>query len=187
MTIINLYPICGLLMLTASFVIISQTSPSFLDIVITLPITLLITQLTAHKHQKRQSIKQTIEELIQEYTLPNLTITNHLNPTTIFFNQNTTQSIQLIIQEALKNITKHANATKAEIRLDVLPETTTLFIQDNGVGFNPKKSSSKGLAQIHKQVTALGGTLQIDSEPYCGCALWIRIPDQQSITTINCD
>ncbi|HZW02957.1 MAG TPA: sensor histidine kinase [Anaerolineaceae bacterium] len=85
-----------------------------------------------------------------------------------------------IAQEAMNNIAKHAHATHAEISLD-LEDThqVHLSIEDNGVGFDPAQVQSApghlGLTSMHERVQALGGTLQIDTQPGQGTRLRVEL------------
>ncbi|MGH1386918.1 sensor histidine kinase [Kordia sp.] len=47
-----------------------------------------------------------------------------------------------IFQELISNILKHSNATKIDIQLRCTAQSTTLFIKDNGCGFNIEKASN---------------------------------------------
>lgn len=84
-----------------------------------------------------------------------------------------------IIQEAVNNIRKHANAKSAKIGLHVSNAAIHLTIQDNGVGFDTvamlHSGKSFGLQTIQKRVTALKGSFQISST-HSGTTIEIDIP-----------
>ncbi|NHN27008.1 hypothetical protein FIA58_015095 [Flavobacterium jejuense] len=85
-------------------------------------------------------------------------------------------NIYRILQEAINNVLKHANAT--EIQLDIIQSETELFliIKDNGIGFS--KNSSKlgiGLKNIEKRIEILGGKFNIMSSEK-GTTLDIKLP-----------
>lgn len=76
-----------------------------------------------------------------------------------------------IVQEALSNIYRHAEATKAWITLRKSEsEGVFLEIRDNGEGLPgdlpPGQSSGVGLAGMRERMNHLGGTLEVDSSPY---------------------
>jgi signal transduction histidine kinase len=84
-----------------------------------------------------------------------------------------------IIQEALTNVTRHANASTIEVT--VRPEGQSIFIEvrDNGVGIMPKSLSgiqSLGLVGMRERAVACGGTLKIRGEPGRGTAIIVEIP-----------
>jgi signal transduction histidine kinase len=87
-----------------------------------------------------------------------------------------------IVQEALTNAVKHAKASNVWIRAWRENLVLCCSIRDDGGGFDSSQDhaapSRKGLGLIAMQerVTAIGGTLQIDSGPGHGTILSIRIP-----------
>jgi len=87
-----------------------------------------------------------------------------------------------IVQEALTNAVKHARAGNVWIRARKDNAILCCLIRDDGAGFDirqvQKTPQRKGLGLIAMQerVTAIGGTLQIDSGASQGTILSIRIP-----------
>ena len=87
-----------------------------------------------------------------------------------------------IVQEALTNVTKHARARNVKIRLTCVVKNLHCRIRDDGVGFDvstvlsQREQKGLGLVGIRERVNAVGGTLQIDSEPGRGTELLVRIP-----------
>jgi two-component system, NarL family, sensor kinase len=76
-----------------------------------------------------------------------------------------------ITQEALGNIYRHAEATKAWITLrQGPPEVFFLEVRDNGKGlgegFTLGESSGVGLAGMRERMNHIGGTLEVVSSPY---------------------
>ncbi|MFI2744677.1 sensor histidine kinase, partial [Zhouia sp. PK063] len=69
-----------------------------------------------------------------------------------------------ILQEALNNIIKHANATTVVINFTKKAEHLSLEIQDNGTGFDTAKASDGiGLQNMKKRVQQLKGTCKINT------------------------
>src|SRR6202795_921043 len=87
-----------------------------------------------------------------------------------------------IVQEALTNAVKHAKASNVWIRAWRENLVLCCSIRDDGGGFDSSQAhaapSRKGLGLIAMQerVTAIGGTLHIESRPGHGTELCIRIP-----------
>lgn len=84
-----------------------------------------------------------------------------------------------ILQEALTNITKHAQASSAEITLGHNDREIVIDVRDNGVGFSPqtpRKRDSYGLIGLRERVYLLGGKVEIDSAPGMGTHIEARIP-----------
>lgn len=84
-----------------------------------------------------------------------------------------------IVQEALTNVTKHAQATHVAIRIEREARMIRCIIRDDGVGFDVASVLARrgqralGLIGMQERVNALGGTLQITSAPGQGTELLI--------------
>ncbi len=87
-----------------------------------------------------------------------------------------------VIQEALKNSSKHAHACAAKVRLWRSQELVCCSIEDDGTGFDQDGLSSGrirqglGLLGIQERLQVLGGTCEIRSAPGKGTTLNVRIP-----------
>jgi two-component system sensor histidine kinase UhpB len=84
-----------------------------------------------------------------------------------------------IVQEALSNIMKHAGATSAEVSLVLSEEDEALHIEvgDDGEGFDPAVSSEGiGIIGMRERVFAVGGTIQVRSQPGRGTTVAITLP-----------
>lgn len=85
-----------------------------------------------------------------------------------------------MIQELCTNIIKHSQATEINIYLTQHNHTDiNIIIEDNGIGFNPKKVVSKdgiGLKSIEKKVEQMEGTFTIDSVINKGTTIIIDLP-----------
>ena len=87
-----------------------------------------------------------------------------------------------IVQEALTNVAKHANATNVWIRARRENLMINCSIRDNGGGFDSSRTSGTpggrglGLIAMQERVSAIGGTLRIQSSKGNGTELSIRIP-----------
>jgi len=84
-------------------------------------------------------------------------------------------------QEALANVAKHANATRAGLTLSYMGDVVTLDVRDDGVGFTvPAGSEARGtgfgLSAMRQRVNRVAGTLAIESEPGAGTAVSARVP-----------
>ncbi len=82
-----------------------------------------------------------------------------------------------VLQESLTNINKYAEATRVSVRFQLKNEILELKIQDNGKGFDVKKKKKGiGLQNMMSRMTALSGTLQIDSKKGSGTTLRFKVP-----------
>jgi signal transduction histidine kinase len=87
-----------------------------------------------------------------------------------------------IVQEALNNVTRHARATRVNVRLERAGASVLCSVADNGIGFDPAGRSSGakerglGLLGIRERLSALGGTFEIKSARGRGTDLRIIVP-----------
>jgi signal transduction histidine kinase len=86
-----------------------------------------------------------------------------------------------IVQEALTNVRKHANATRAWVALQRTSGKVEVSIRDNGEGFNDSTSidagvSHHGMKNIQERAEALGGTLSITTTPGQGTIIRVGVP-----------
>gem|GEM_PF-6439097 len=88
-------------------------------------------------------------------------------------NKNEKLNIFRLIQEALNNTLKHAEATKVSVSLMKLPSFIQLQIEDNGKGFNykhqVKNSKSFGLQSMQQRADLLNADLNIKSDANGTC------------------
>lgn len=86
-------------------------------------------------------------------------------------------NIYRIIQEALQNIDKYADANKVTIRMDKFESNLIISIADDGVGFNKKNSKNGiGLQNMQKRTEECNGTFHIVSTPKKGTKISLAIP-----------
>ncbi len=87
-----------------------------------------------------------------------------------------------IVQEALNNIQKHANAKRCVIRLEIMVKRVNISITDDGCGFNPDNlmdhvnKDSFGLMGMRERVELLDGQLRISSLPGKGTEIHVNMP-----------
>jgi two-component system, NarL family, sensor histidine kinase DevS len=84
-----------------------------------------------------------------------------------------------IAREALSNVARHSDATHAVLTLEVDGATATLRVEDDGVGFDPRRrlgSEHIGLANLRDRAAAVAGSLVIDTEPGKGTRIIVRLP-----------
>jgi two-component system sensor histidine kinase DegS len=88
-----------------------------------------------------------------------------------------------IVQEALRNIAKHAQAAKAEVKVEFDKHRVRATISDDGVGFELPPSlgdlvqtGKLGLAGMQERVQLLGGSLKLKSEVGKGTTILANVP-----------
>jgi two-component system CheB/CheR fusion protein len=86
-----------------------------------------------------------------------------------------------VLQEALTNVWKHAHAKEVSVIVERRDGQVQIIIEDNGQGFDTDESRSDrrgrfGLLGIRERVALVGGSVNIESEPGSGTAIYIRVP-----------
>jgi len=98
----------------------------------------------------------------------------------------TETNLYRIMQEALNNTMKYAQARQVDVLLERRDNQVVLIVEDDGVGFDPEKEASDGgdkgmgLIGMHERAALVGGTLQIESKPQAGTTIFARVPIQFS-------
>lgn len=88
------------------------------------------------------------------------------------------EMIYRIIQEALRNISKHAAASCVEVRMQSEASWIEILVADDGVGFDTTAQfvGHYGLQSMAERAVRLGGSLTIDSAPGKGTRVSARVP-----------
>ncbi len=85
-----------------------------------------------------------------------------------------------IVQEAVNNIEKHSNATKAEVSIEKNDQQLSISVIDNGRGFDPgtKRKQSYGLVNIRQRAQLIGAHVDwaTPSKFSSGTELNIQLP-----------
>jgi len=88
-----------------------------------------------------------------------------------------------IVQEALRNVWKHSEASRAWVAVEFGDDKTVLTITDNGKGFEqPEKiedlagGGKLGLAGMQERAQLIGGRLMLQSEPGKGTTVTVEVP-----------
>ena len=92
-------------------------------------------------------------------------------------------AIYRIVQEALTNVSRHANATRVELRLRQRREELLLEIRDDGRGITAEEVRdpfSLGLIGIRERAALAGGTVHIEGVGGRGTIVSVRIPSETS-------
>jgi signal transduction histidine kinase len=84
----------------------------------------------------------------------------------------------LFFKESVNNISRHANASVVDIKLESAPHRLLLTVKDNGVGFAREalKSQGNGLYNLYDRAQKMNGKLEILSRPGDGTTIILSIP-----------
>ncbi len=92
-----------------------------------------------------------------------------------------------IVQAALNNVLRHANAQQVEIELHIEADSLTLCVQDDGCGFDlpamrahALAGGSIGILGMQERATLIGGQLDIESTAGQGTRIRLRCPQRMS-------
>lgn len=90
--------------------------------------------------------------------------------------------LALVLREAVTNVIRHSGASRVQIGLETLPEGVRLTIEDNGQGLGARVEGN-GMLGMQERVTALGGTLRVESGP--GTRLSVLLPPTENRDTVS--
>jgi signal transduction histidine kinase len=128
----------------------------------------------------RMAIRSHSERLQERYPL---TIHLDLEEDAQQLDANQRLPLYRIYQVLISNVVRHANARHAWVRLRLQPERVLLEVQDNGQGFEKPanwvelvRKGHFGLTGAQERAEALGGTLEILSQPGGGTLARVNVP-----------
>jgi signal transduction histidine kinase len=86
-----------------------------------------------------------------------------------------------IIQEAVTNVAKHADASLCRVEIKRMTDTLRIAVEDDGKGFDQAAEASRssrglGLVGVRERVVRLGGTLRLETRPGSGTRLLVDLP-----------
>ena len=89
-------------------------------------------------------------------------------------------------QEAIHNVKKHAGARHLFVQLEYGPAQIALEVRDDGRGFAPTGKLESppghyGVTGMRERAAAIGGTLEISSEPGSGTVIRLSAPAPREI------
>ena len=91
------------------------------------------------------------------------------------------RSFYRVAQEALNNVLKHAHASRVDVLVEPRDGFVRLVVEDNGVGFDPAerdlaRDKGIGIIGMHERASLIGASLQIESQPGQGTAVYLEAP-----------
>ena len=81
-----------------------------------------------------------------------------------------------VVQEALHNCANHAHARKVRVVLRENSDHLTLSIEDDGIGFDPRRNRGLGMLGMQERATRLGGSFKVESSPGHGTRIRCDLP-----------
>jgi len=93
------------------------------------------------------------------------------------YEQEVEAAVYFCVLEALQNVTKYARATRVDVTLEDDGHGLAFTVSDDGVGFDrTSPTRGTGLQGMADRLDAVGGSLQVRSEPGRGTAVIGRVP-----------
>ncbi|MFZ4649727.1 MAG: sensor histidine kinase [Rubrivivax sp.] len=92
------------------------------------------------------------------------------------------------VQEALTNISKHAQASRVSVDLSASRGILSLEITDNGRGLRPEdlaKARSFGIRGLHERADTVGGWIELSSNPGHGTTMLLSVPIGRGHTAVG--
>ena len=120
-----------------------------------------------------------LQALLAQWRLnqPQLNLIDEIDPACDRIDAYTATHLYRIVQEALSNALRHAQADQVQLQLLIAHQEIRLRIADDGHGFDPlTQTAGLGLMGLRERVKALGGELELVTGRYAGCRLQVRLP-----------
>jgi signal transduction histidine kinase len=93
------------------------------------------------------------------------------------YSQEMEAGVYFCVLEALQNLVKHANATRATVRIEQRAGQLVFSVADDGRGLDPERArSGSGMQNMRDRIEVLGGELQVESSPRAGTRVTGSIP-----------
>ena len=127
-------------------------------------------------------IAAAIEWLASElYSRSGVVCRVHLDETGISLDEDRTVAVFRIVQESLTNVARHARAQCVEVFFARKDMHYSLFVRDDGVGFDPESvpENHLGLVGIRERALMMGGEARIVSAPGSGTGIRVTFPLDQ--------
>ena len=90
-------------------------------------------------------------------------------------------AVYRIVQEALTNVAKHANAAHVSVVLACEDNRLSVVVEDDGIGFDMNGTAKDaggrlGLFGMEERAQLVGGSLTVEASPGQGTAVYLRVP-----------
>jgi two-component system sensor histidine kinase DegS len=84
--------------------------------------------------------------------------------------------IYRVLQEALNNVARHSKSTSARVRLNYLPETVVLEVEDRGIGFGKREGKGMGLISMRERAGLVNGRVELLDAEGGGALMRMIVP-----------
>ncbi len=129
---------------------------------------------------KKLGLRKALEDLVLKMdAIHEFEAEFHVHGTEKTLEDNTNVMLFRIVQEALNNTIKYAEAKEVSVQITYSEEWIDLTIEDDGIGFDPnalENEKGMGLKSIAFRAVFIGGTYDLNSRPGVGTLVTINIP-----------
>jgi signal transduction histidine kinase len=139
---------------------------------------------------EEMGLRQALEVLLHQYSegleppWPEVTLT--IDSSVELLQEPTHTALYYLIREALRNVQRHAQASKAEVVVRVEADRVHLLVRDDGCGFVVPDRLTRlvhdqkyGLVGMEERVRLRGGEMTIESRPGQGTTVRVSFPIEQ--------
>lgn len=115
-----------------------------------------------------------IQQLVTAARVSGLEVDTQLEETGL--PEATSRVVSRVVQEALSNVVRHANAERCEVAVWHEDETVRVRVDDDGVGLSPRYQPGLGLTGMRERVGAVGGSVTVTNRVEGGTRLLATLP-----------
>ena len=131
-------------------------------------------------HDSSVNLQDSLQSLVRDFTFCPVTLTYDMSPE---LPREVKYSFISIAKEALVNISRHSNATRASITAVEHPGFYQFVIEDNGTNTGEIGSTGIGLTNMRSRVRTLNGNLQISQNQ--GFRIYITVPKEADVRSTD--
>ncbi|MCG8401590.1 MAG: sensor histidine kinase [Firmicutes bacterium] len=135
---------------------------------------------TLRNTQETFSLVQALTGLVNNLQSSQLSIELEVDGCEKGFSQQSLMTLYRAAQEGLTNIQKHAQASHVTMSLKFYEKEASLYIADNGQGFDTgmlgKNETHYGLKGVQERLELIQGSIKLESAPGQGTKLLITVP-----------
>jgi signal transduction histidine kinase len=117
-----------------------------------------------------------LDELVGQVRRAGLAVELHVEGTAFVLPEGVDLSAYRIVQEALTNTLRHAQASHANVHVRYGTRQVEVEVTDDGVGESAPSESGRGLLGMRERVALFGGDLRVGGRPGGGFAVRATIP-----------
>lgn len=128
----------------------------------------------------KETLAEAVKSMLEELEAKSIVKTELEIQTDVQMSRAIEMNLLRIVQEAVANTLRHANASVIRVKLTAEEDTMRLSIEDNGVGFDLEsvahRKISYGLRTMRERAEECGGSLSIVTLPGKGTRVQVQVP-----------